>query len=86
MRVRVASGVLLGSPSIRGNTLPVECGFIQHVGEGGEQWQGKKDTGYLYKAFRRCWRMRALRDGARTQGGACPRPADVLHSTWTRKD
>ncbi len=29
----------------------VECGFIQHAGEGGEAWQGKKDTGYLYKAF-----------------------------------
>ena len=23
----------------------VECGFIQHAGEGGEAWQGKKDTG-----------------------------------------
>jgi hypothetical protein len=40
MRVRVASGVLRGSPSIQGNTLPVECGFIQHVGEGGEEWWG----------------------------------------------
>ena len=29
----------------------VECGFIQHAGEGGEVWQGKKDTGYLYKDF-----------------------------------
>jgi hypothetical protein len=26
-------------------------------GEGGERWLGKKDTGYLYKAFMvaRCW-------------------------------
>ncbi len=23
-----------------GNTLPVECGFIQHVGEGGEERLG----------------------------------------------
>jgi hypothetical protein len=29
----------------------VECGFIQHAGEGGEEWLGKKDTGYLYKAL-----------------------------------
>ncbi len=36
---------------LRGNTPPVECGFIQHVGEGGEACLGKKDTGYLYKAF-----------------------------------
>jgi hypothetical protein len=25
--------------------------IIQHVGEGGEAWLGKKDMGYLYKAF-----------------------------------
>jgi hypothetical protein len=25
--------------------------IIQHVGEGGEGRKGKKDTGYLYKAF-----------------------------------
>jgi hypothetical protein len=31
--------------------FPVECGFIQHVGEGGEAGLGKKDTGYLSKAF-----------------------------------
>jgi hypothetical protein len=29
----------------------VECGFIQHAGEGGGVGKGKKDTGYLYKAF-----------------------------------
>jgi len=40
MRVRVASGVLRGSPSIQGKYPPVECGFIQHVGEGGEEWRG----------------------------------------------
>jgi uncharacterized ParB-like nuclease family protein len=57
-----------------GKTPPVECGFIQHVGEGGEEWRGKKDTGYFYKAFRRCWRMQALRDGARTQATASPAP------------
>jgi len=28
-----------------GNTFSVECGFIQHVGEGGGEWLGKKDTG-----------------------------------------
>jgi len=27
------------SPSLRGN-VSVECGFIQHVGEGGEEWRG----------------------------------------------
>ncbi len=26
--------------SCGGKTLPVECGFIQHVGEGGEAWWG----------------------------------------------
>jgi len=31
--------------------FPVECGFIQHVGEGGGVGKGKKDTGYLYKAL-----------------------------------
>src|SRR6266478_5157597 len=29
----------------------VECGFIQHAGEGGGVGKGKKDTGYLYKAL-----------------------------------
>ena len=66
--------------SCGGKTLPVECGFIQHVGEGGEEWLGKKDTGYLYKALRRCWRMRALRDGARTQGDRKGSP--LLETAW----
>src|SRR6266481_7267515 len=29
----------------------VECGFIQHAGEGGGVGKGKKDTGSLYKAL-----------------------------------
>src|SRR5712692_10987005 len=52
---------------------------LQHVGEGGEEWRGKKDTGYLYKAFRRCWRMQALRDGARTQGDRSRQPGKPTH-------
>jgi len=27
------------------------CGECIRRGEGGGEWQGKKDTGYLYKAF-----------------------------------
>ena len=27
------------------------CGECIRRGEGGEEWRGKKDTGYLYKAF-----------------------------------
>jgi hypothetical protein len=99
MRVRVASGVLRGSLSIRGNTLPVECGFIQHVGEGGEEWRGGPlDVAGECEHYAMAPVPRATaRDRPyHTRVGRLARPCMVgarlapalptlLHSTWTRR-
>ena len=49
---RVRAGAALTQVGfLEASSSVVECGFIQHAGEGDGVGKGKKDTGYLYKAF-----------------------------------
>ncbi len=91
MRVRVASGVLRGSPSIQENTLPVECGFIQHVGYHTRVGRLARPCivgAGLAPALPTCTPC-SIRQHSPLWSPAVPlKHGDptLLHGTWTRKD